>query len=80
MADKDRCPLCGGSKKPGTTTFAVDLGFGVVVVRDVPALACGDCGESWIDDVVASRLEQVVEAARAKQSTVEVTRWNQIAA
>ena len=39
-----RCPLCGGSKKAGRTTFTVDLGFGVVVVRDVPASVCSQCG------------------------------------
>jgi len=36
----DKCPLCGGAKKEGKTTFTVDLGFGVVVVRDVPATVC----------------------------------------
>lgn len=34
----DACPLCGGGKKPGTTTFTADLGFGVVVIRNVPAI------------------------------------------
>ena len=75
-----RCPLCGGEKQPGTTTFAVDLKFGVVVVRDVPALVCTACGDAWIDDPVAAKLEGVVENARRKQAVVEVTRWQQVAA
>ena len=37
----------------GTTTFAVDLKFGVVVVRDVPAFVCQIRGDAWIDDPVA---------------------------
>ena len=32
------CPLCGGEKQPGKTTFTVDLGTGVVVIRDIPAM------------------------------------------
>src|SRR4030065_452007 len=44
------CPLCGGEKQSGTTTFAVDLKFGVVVVREGPALVCTKCGDAWIDD------------------------------
>ena len=40
----NKCPLCGGSKKAGRTTFTVDLGFGVVVVRDVPASVCSQSG------------------------------------
>ncbi len=67
-----RCPLCGGGKRPGTTTFTADFGFGVVVVRKVPALVCEECGADWIEDEVAERLEQLVADAKAKRSQVEV--------
>jgi YgiT-type zinc finger domain-containing protein len=69
----DRCPLCGGVKKPGRTTFTVDLGFGVVVVREVPASVCSQCGADWIDDSIASKLEEIVNDARQKHPMVEVT-------
>ena len=75
-----RCPLCGGEKQPGTTTFAVDLKFGVVVVREVPALVCTKCGDAWIDDPVAAKLENIVMEARNKHSVVEVIHWQQGAA
>jgi YgiT-type zinc finger domain-containing protein len=75
-----RCPLCGGEKKSGTTTFAVDLKFGVVVVREVPALVCAKCGDAWIEDPVAAKLETVVADAREKQAEVEVTQWHLVAA
>jgi YgiT-type zinc finger domain-containing protein len=75
-----RCPLCGGAKEPGTTTFAVDLGFGVLVVRDVPALVCRQCGDAWIGDDVAEKLEARVEDVRRKKPAVEVTRWGEGAA
>ena len=70
----DRCPLCGGDKRPGTTTFVTDLEFGIVVVRDVPATVCVQCGSDWIDDTTAGRIESVVEEARAKKHLVEITR------
>lgn len=69
----DPCPLCGGNKAPGETTFTADLGSGVVVVRHVRATVCTQCGEEWIDDETARRLEQVVNEARLKKSEVEVT-------
>jgi len=74
------CPFCGGKTEQGTTTFTADLGFGVVVVRDVPALICAQCGEAWFEDGVAEKLEKVVHSAREHGSDVEVTRWDQIAA
>ena len=76
MANKalpDRCPLCGGTNKAGKTTFTVDLKFGVVVVRDVPATVCSQCGADWIEDKVASRLEKIVNDARKKHHLVEIT-------
>ena len=42
----DMCPLCGGRKAPGTTTFTSDIGSGVVVIRDVPATVCSQCGQN----------------------------------
>jgi len=50
----------------------VDLGTGVVVVRNVDAQICMQCGEEWISDQIAQRLETIVEEARKKQHQVEV--------
>jgi len=71
-ATDDSCPLCGGARRPGNTTFTVDLGSGVVVVRHVPATVCVQCGADWIADDVAAQLEAYVEDARRKHSEVEV--------
>lgn len=68
-----QCPLCGGSRKQGRTIFSVELGFGVVVVRDVPAVVCAQCGADWIEDRVAEQLESIVNEARQKHHLVEVT-------
>ena len=69
----DRCPLCGGAKKRGKTTVTVDLGFGVVGVRDVPATVCSQCGADWIEDAIAGKVEEIVDEACKKHHLVEVT-------
>ena len=68
----DTCPLCGGAKRPGEATFAVELGFGVVIVRHVPAMVCAQCGADWIADEIAAQLETYVEDARRKHSQLEM--------
>jgi len=68
----DQCPICGGRKQAGTTTFSADLGEGVVLVRNVKATVCEQCGEEWIDNATARQLEGIVEEARAKHHQVEV--------
>lgn len=68
-----RCPLCAGTKKPGRTTVTVDLTFGVVVIREVPATVCDQCGADWIADDVAARIEAIVDDAKKRRLQVEVT-------
>jgi YgiT-type zinc finger domain-containing protein len=66
------CPVCGGRKTAGKTTYSVDLGFGVVVVRNVPATVCSQCGEEWIGAEIAGELERLVDEARQNRRQVEV--------
>lgn len=74
---KTSCPLCrGGIKKPDVTTYTVELGFGVIVIRNVPALVCDQCGSDWIEDDVAEKLEIIVDSARKKHPVVEVANWD----
>ncbi|HHT9120771.1 MAG TPA: type II toxin-antitoxin system MqsA family antitoxin [Candidatus Hypogeohydataceae bacterium YC41] len=68
----DLCAICGGEKKKGKTTYSVELGFGVVVIRHVPASICTQCGEEWIEADVAKELERIVEMARKNKLEVEV--------
>jgi YgiT-type zinc finger domain-containing protein len=74
----DRCPICGGLKEPGKTIFSVDLGFGVVVVRDVPATICSQCASDWIEDKVADQLEQIVNEARKRHPVIEVASFQSL--
>ncbi|MFA6143366.1 MAG: type II toxin-antitoxin system MqsA family antitoxin [Sulfurimonas sp.] len=74
------CPLCKGFIVERISTFTTDLGSGVVVVRDVPAFVCSQCGEEWLSDTTAMKLENIVESARQKHVTVEVARWSEAVA
>lgn len=74
--NKGRCPICKGYKVDSTTTFTVDLDFGVVVVRHVPATVCEQCSTEWIDDETSEKLEQLVNEAKQKHSMVEVSEFS----
>lgn len=71
----NQCPLCKGSIKKGKVTFTVDLGFSVVVVREVPADICDLCGADWIEDNIAEELEQRVEFAKSNYQMISVSNW-----
>ena len=68
----DPCPICEGQKRPGRTTFTADLGENLVVIRNVPAKICEQCGEEWLADEVVQQLEQIVARARQEHRQFEV--------
>ena len=79
MEKKELCPVCLGHKNEGTTTFVVELGSGVIVVRHVPALLCDQCGMEWIEDATAEVIEKIVNELRQKGSAIEVKEYSKIA-
>ena len=78
-ANADTCPICGGNKTEGKTTFTADLQQTLVVVRDVPATICSLCGNEWIADEIASVLEKIVQEAKKKSHVFEVTQFRKAA-
>jgi YgiT-type zinc finger domain-containing protein len=68
----DSCPLCGGKIENGKTTFTADTGNEVVVIRNVHAWVCTQCGEEWIDNATAQKIESITEDAHAKKHQVEI--------
>lgn len=71
MNDKP-CSVCSGTREAGSTTFTVDYETGLMVVRNVPALICKQCGEEWIADDVAAKLEGFADIARREKKQIEV--------
>ncbi|MGA2370794.1 MAG: type II toxin-antitoxin system MqsA family antitoxin [Candidatus Korobacteraceae bacterium] len=52
-----KCVLCkNGVTRPSTVTVTLERGNTVVVVRDVPAEVCENCGEYYLDSPVAQEV------------------------
>ncbi|MBT4662099.1 MAG: type II toxin-antitoxin system MqsA family antitoxin [Candidatus Marinimicrobia bacterium] len=75
----DTCPLCGGKKTQGVTTFTVDMKNTLVVIRSVPATLCSLCGNEWLTDEIAARVEKLVVEAKNNHHMVEVSEYREVA-
>ena len=54
-----KCVMCkGGELAPGKTTVKVQRGETLVIIKDVPADVCQDCGEAYLDGNVAKKIER----------------------
>lgn len=75
------CFYCKGRTVETTTKFIVDLGNCVVIVKNVPARVCQQCGEASFSDDVAKQLEKIVDAVKhGIMSEVAIVEYSQAVA
>jgi len=60
------CPLCKGSMEKNVANLPYRLpGKKLVVMTDVPALVCEQCGDEYIEIDVVRKVEKVLEKVQA---------------
>jgi len=69
------CPE--GEYQASAATRTLERGETILVVREVPALVCGLCGETAFSPAVSERLEELVEEAAAGGVETLVRRWRE---
>jgi YgiT-type zinc finger domain-containing protein len=70
------CVVCKhGETKPGTATVTLERGGTTLVIQDVPAEVCGNCGEAYVGEETARRLLKDAEEAAHAGVQVDVRRF-----
>lgn len=59
----------------GTASLPFFIGERIVVVRDVPAEICGDCGEPYMKSGVAGRIEALLDRLAELDSEMSVVHY-----
>jgi len=74
-----KCVVCKvGETRPGKTTVVLQRGSATVVINDVPARVCENCGEEYVDEQVAQSV--LVDAAASARAGVRVEIRDYVAA
>jgi YgiT-type zinc finger domain-containing protein len=55
-----KCPLCNGDLERGTATFTDSRHGYTVVVNDVPAWVCGQCGEPMFEGEAVEGIQDLL--------------------
>jgi YgiT-type zinc finger domain-containing protein len=68
-----KCVVCKhGETRPGKTTVLLQRGRATVVINDVPAQVCENCGEEYVDEQVAEKVLAAAEASVRAGVRVEI--------
>lgn len=71
-----KCATCKtGEMAAGVATVTLERGATTVVIKDVPAQVCAQCGEYYLSAVMTDKVLALAEAAVRKGVEVEILRW-----
>lgn len=74
------CILCKSNMINGTINHIVDLDGHIVIIKGVPANVCKQCGEYFIENEVAVKLEKIIEEAIKNKVEIFVVNYSEMAA
>ena len=72
-----KCFMCKGDLKDKLTTYMVDLGNCIVIVKKVPSQVCEQCGEVSYSNNVAIQLEKIVNSMKTALTEIAVINYTE---
>ena len=71
-----KCTICRtGQTATGTVTVTLQRGSTTVVIKEVPAEVCDNCGEYFLSEAITHDVLARAEAAVSKGAEVEILRY-----
>ena len=67
-----RCPLCKGETKEALIRYLQELDGRVVIIENVPADICAQCGEQLIKPEIAQKIQSLVWKGTAPKRKTQV--------
>ena len=55
--NRDLCDLCSGELTPGKTSLEIRRNGELIILNDIPAVICGQCGEFYLTADVSEKLD-----------------------
>lgn len=71
-----KCVICKtGETAPGKVTVTLQRGDVTVLIKDVPAEVCDNCGEYYLSEEISQRVLQQAESAMGHNAELEILRF-----
>ena len=75
--ENDRCYFCGGRLSPKVTTLPFVVGPSVVIIKQVPAEVCSQCGEAILSSEAAVVVDSLLKQAQRSGFEISVVTYGQ---
>ena len=69
------CFMCKGNLEMKKVNYIVDLGNTIIIVKEVPAKVCTQCGEQFFEDNIAENIERIVNDLKKIATEIAVVNY-----
>lgn len=75
-----KCIRCAHETYKSTTTEAIELGCGVLIIRNIPCYKCETCDEIHFTGDVIKKLEKIIASSKQHIQELSVVNYTTAAA
>ena len=69
--------MCKGKTEKKQVNYFLDLHHAMIIVKDVPADVCMQCGERYFDDKVMDNLEKIVNGLKELSTEMSIVNYTE---
>ena len=74
-----KCMKCGQNSFASTTSEAIEMDFGLLVIRNIPCYKCEECDEIFYTGDVVQKLEKITETVKQYMQEITVIDYAKVA-
>ena len=74
-----KCMKCGREAYNSTTSEAIEMEFGLLVIRNIPCYKCEECDEIFYTGDVVQKLEEITEKVKLLMQEFTIVDYNKVA-
>lgn len=74
-----KCMKCGKPSFMSTTSEAIELGFGLLVIRNIPCYKCEECDEVYYTGDVVQKIDAIIKEAKTLMQDLRIINYKEAA-
>ena len=74
-----KCMRCGKASYKSTTTEAIEIDCGLLIIRNIPCYKCKECDEIFYTGDVALRIENITQQVKQLMQEVTIIDYEKVA-
>lgn len=72
-----KCFMCKGETERKLVNYLVDIDNNIIIIKEVPAYVCKQCGERYFDNDVMKNLEKIIDEVKRVSMEISIVNYKE---